>query len=148
MPSSSGRATARRYDVTPEAQADRQKRLDYFLDMHARSRAHVPGEYRGEEQGIIDVVPEASPANEVYDLGPHAPVALGALREDGMIGTPLGENAAEAESNARLTLAARSMPADQIETVIARARSRAERSGVALADVLEEILSAAPGRVA
>ena len=43
----------------PEVQAERRRRLEHMLDMHARKRAYVPGSYQGEEQGIVDV--EAEP---------------------------------------------------------------------------------------
>lgn len=130
-------------DLTPEAAADREKRFQHLLGIHARARAHVPGSYKGEEHGIIDVVPEATPSN---DVGAGTPVAMAVLLERESI-TSAGENAAEAESNARLTLAARSMPAEQIERVIERARGKAEREGRAVGDVLEETLAAQPGRV-
>ena len=130
-----------------EDPVEREKRLDWLIDIHARSRAHVPGAYKGEEAGIIDVVPEATPSNDGYDLGPNKPVALVTLRDGGIV-TPRGVDSEQAEADARLTLAERSMPAEQIDRVIDRARLKAERDGRALDDVLEETLEAQPGRVA
>jgi len=125
---------------------EREKRLDWLIDIHQRSRAHVPGAYRGEEAGIIDIVPEAVPAND--GPTPETRVALVALNERGETVTPRGVGSEEAESNARRALAERSMPAEQVEKVIDRARGKAEREGRALADVLESVLTAQPGRVA
>jgi len=129
-----------------EDPVEREKRLDWLIDIHSRARAHVPGAYRGEEAGIIDIVPEATPANDTP--APETRVALVALSERGETVTPRGVGSEEAESNARRALAARSMPAAQIDRVIDRARGKAEREGRAVGDVLEEVLSAAPGRVA
>jgi hypothetical protein len=123
---------------------EREKRLSWLIDIHQRARAHVPGEYRGEEQGIIDVTPEVVEASTV-----PASVALVALRDTSVEpAKPMGGDVGQAEANLRRALAARTMPAAQVDRVIDRARGKASREGRALDDVLEETLAAQPGRVA
>jgi len=130
--------------VSPEAEADRQKRLEHLISIHVRAREYAAGPgYMGEEAGIVDV--EATPVDDGLDLASlNKPTSLTALRES----TIANDVAVPTEPDARRALAARGMPEAQIDRVIERARARAEREGRALESVLAEILATPPGQAA
>lgn len=130
-----------------DTQADEEanRRLAHMLDIHARARAYVPGTYVGEEAGIIDA--EATTIGEEPNLGEIGrPVALTSLREGASVSEARGAGQAEAEQRLRLALAARGMPATQIDRVVDKAKARAEQAARELSAIVEEVLAAPAGQ--
>lgn len=124
-----------------ELAAERQRRYDHLVDMALRARTYVPGAYQGEESGIVDA--EVTEAVEEAPVSSPLQEGVRALTIRQEPPTPTPE---EAEQRLRVALAARGMPALQIDRVLERTKARCQELARSMSDMVDEVLATPPGQ--